>query len=132
MENEFVEVVDALLARQTAGELMLVSLALAIAESGQAPMAKIVEMMEFMRAFADVTESAEVAEAFDPTLERLRVARASEPRPRSAFALLLAMHVTEEPRLRDALRTWLATATEEELTDELRARLAQLGVSLPG
>ncbi|MCC7484592.1 MAG: hypothetical protein IT529_06340 [Burkholderiales bacterium] len=124
--KELQEMVDMLLARMAAIEFMILGLAIAVAENERTPMSKIVEALEFMKLFARFDESPQTAECFEETLHRLRAAQDFESRPRTAFVLLLANLATTQPRLRDALRTWLAMATPEELAEDLKDLLAKL------
>jgi len=126
MEDVLNEALQPLFERQDAIELMFVGLAIALHESGSAPLPKTVEAIEFIRLFAEMTESPAVSEKFGPTLDRLRVARDDGARPRTSFLRLLAMHATTQPRLRDALRSWLSQATPDEIADDLKDLLGKL------
>lgn len=119
MEDPFVEALQPLFERQDAVELMFVGLAIALHENGSVSLSKTVEAVEFMRLFAEMTESTAVAEKFDPTLDRLRSARESGSRPRASLLPLIAMYAETETRLRDALRTWLSQATQDEIAEDL-------------
>src|SRR3990167_2219481 len=72
MEDVLNEALQPLFERQDAIELMFVGLAIALHESGSAPLPKTVEAIEFIRLFAEMTESPAVSEKFGPTLDRLR------------------------------------------------------------
>lgn len=128
MENDLMLAVNALLERQSAIELMFVGLVLGVAEQKQCDMPAIVRSLEFMQLFSRTCESTEVAARFEPTLDRLRAARDSEPHHRTPFVALLAKLALEDTHTKEALKTWLSMATPEELDEDLAEMLRHLGL----
>jgi hypothetical protein len=114
---------DALMARQTAAERMIEALALGLDRSGVLPLAAWLSIAEVLRLNATVTESPDVATCMGFVIDRLRAHQKSGA-PLRDLCIGTALFARTDPTLRDALASWLATATIPEIEDDLREWLA--------
>ncbi len=117
------EPIDLLLARQDGMEYALLGIALALSETAKIPMTRIVDVMQFMTVYAAVTHSTAASEVPLRLLERLRACAQMPDDPRKPLAAHLLMHADAGPHVRDAVHTWLAQATHDEITEDLAALL---------
>ncbi len=124
MNDELRKAVDLINARQSAAEFMLLALALALVENEVLPAAKVLDAAKFIMAFCYVTESPLAGEACKPSVSRLEAI--AEKEPRFAFRALIAMHLETAAHQRDALRTWLASASQGEIVEDLDELLRKL------
>lgn len=111
--------------RQTALELAFVGMAMGIGRHDPALLRLVVEGVEFMRVYAARMQSPAVGAHFDPLLGFLRAMRDGET-PSQALSLLLLMNADAAPHQRDALQTWIAQATSEELGSDISDLMQRL------
>lgn len=125
MEQE--TALDMLMAQQTATNRAFDALLIALHQAGAVKIADVLTIMELMRTNIEMTETPTAARCMGFMIDRLKAFADPGTTPLELLVLQTVRYAQTDPDLRAALTTWTATATTDEIADELSDLLGDAG-----
>ncbi len=120
------EVLESLMARQTAAERLIEALVMALDRGKVLPFADALEAMRLMQLNASFTESAETGKCMGFVIDRLQAHAQAEGDPRLTLLAEIALHAHAGEDLRKPLQSWLEQAHSDEIESDLLEALRAL------
>lgn len=105
-------------AQMAAQEQCFFGLAIALHRKGRLPIGELLPTLEFMQQDANLSQSPDVGGAMQHIIDNLH-AVAEFDDPRLPIAMNLLLYVETPASQKEALRTWLAQAHPDEISDEM-------------